>query len=164
MKRIINRLLVVGIGTLALWLSACQPETIEDVNTDLDDHTPYFEDTWLLNRFVQQDLQAPPGGLEELDLTSALPTSEQTSITMAGDTYVATGVLADIIGEAGSWQLDDNNFATSVQFVTSDNRSITMPLGAPVQSYSESMELRVESNDCSTGEPVVAYSYNFTRS
>jgi hypothetical protein len=160
MKNYINKIglpLVVMMGFLA-----CQPEKIEDVNTNLDEHTAYLQHDWELTGIEQVDRNAQPGQLERLDISSAILGSATSKLTFSDGSYVADGAISDLIGNGGSWSLDNPNFPTRV-FVDNEGSSMSLVLSQSILEFSNELIFQVDKNNCITDEPSVSYIYTFTK-
>ena len=68
-----------------IFLSACQDKTIEDVFTEIKDHTPYMQHEWNLKQVVQTDENAGPGKLKSLDISSAILSEGEAFINFDGN-------------------------------------------------------------------------------
>lgn len=156
-QNIYGLLLLLGFGIIA-----CTPEQPGDVNTSLDDHTPYLQHDWVLTSVVQRDFKANPGQLAKLDISDAVIAGQETTLKFDGNNYTATGIMAQAYGASGSWSLDDPNFPTRILLNDgAEDRSIL--LSQSILSFSENLVLEVTNVSCTDATPTVGYDYTFTK-
>lgn len=157
----IKRLLLLEMLTLVLFVTACQPEVNEDVNTSLDDHTAYLLHSWELNTLIQTDETAQPGQLKDLDISRGAIV-DASILTFDVDTYVASGVISQLTGTEGNWSLDDPLFPTKI-LMTSDGQSYELTLGQSILSFSNELLLLNTKRSCKDDSPTVSYTYTFVK-
>ena len=146
---------------LALGFWACEkPEYQLDVA--ITDHTPYFAHTWELVSVQQIDHKAGPGKLKRLDISSSVLAAGASEVTFTESSFNASGLISELLGESGTWSLDNAEFPTAIRVSNAEGQT-EIPLEKAVLSFSNQMQIRNDVYNCVDGTLATGYVYVFNK-
>lgn len=155
--------------TIALVFTACSPAERKEIGAPRN-VVESLAGNWKLTKAIQVDEDAAKKGFpfKELDITSLFPyTNFVLQLNLNNgvpSTFTTTpGSSPKIIKLAsGTWSLDDNISPKNVTLTSGTTTEIVTLGGYPVGPYN-TLKLKVERKDASTGKLLISYSYEFAK-
>ena len=155
--------------TVSLLFTACQPDQIKEIGESRNILSS-LEGNWKLIKATQVDEDASRKGFpyKELDITSLFPyTNFQLKLNLANGapaTFTTTpGSSPKIIKLAtGNWAVDNAEYPKVIT-LTSGATTEKVTLGGYPVGAANTLKLKVERKDATTGKLLISYSYEFAK-
>ena len=155
--------------TVSLLFTACQPDELKEIGASRNILSS-LEGTWKLIKATQVDEDASRKGFpyKELDITSYFPyTNFQLKLNLANGapaTFTTTpGASPKIIKLAtGNWTVDNAEYPKDIT-LTSGATTEKVTLGGYPVGANNTLKLKVERKDATTGKLLISYSYEFAK-
>jgi hypothetical protein len=167
MKNMLNKILLVL--TAAVCFEACTPEAHKEIGEPRN-ILASLSGTWKLIKATQVDEDATKKGFpyKELDITSYFPYTN--FVLTLNLTNGAPGTFATTPGSSpkiiklasGNWAVDNADYPKDIT-LTSGATTEKVTLGGYPVGAANTLKLKAERKDASTGKLLITYTYEFAK-
>ena len=152
---------IICIATLIM--AGCKPDKKTDIGEPFD-KVAGLEGTWVLNSFLQKDLNNPVQEERDLSQYYIVEGIEPMELTFSAadrayDIELTEG--KNFFGSGGTWSFDNDQYPTSILFDDGTEEN-SFGMGSVVREFDNELTIQLEKG-CSETDLNVIYKFNFHR-